>query len=278
MESEDIKLELDNNSSSKNDLNSNDNQSIVKVKNLCHNYGFIITRHVTSDITNKYWNHCVKQIRLFYPDKRIIIIDDNSNYNYVKAHHDYKNVITVQSKFTGRGELLPYIYYASNKSWFEKAVIIHDSVFFHYRIPFEKMNIPAIPLWHFGSEHFKTHFSNNIRVANVLNYNSYILKIISNANISGCFGVQTFITHKFLLRIMKKYHIHNLVHVVKNREDRCSLERVFAAILYLELGNTSKSILGNIFNYNFGYTFNEYNNSLINKKKITKIVKVFTGR
>jgi hypothetical protein len=78
---------------------------------------------------------------------------------------------------------------------------------------------------------------------------------------------------------MKKYHLNNLVSVVKNREDRCSLERILGAILYLEMGNFSiKSILGNIFNYNFGYSFNDYKNSLIKKKKITKIVKVFTGR
>ena len=28
-------------------------------------YGFIITRHVNSDKTNKYWNQCVKLIRTF---------------------------------------------------------------------------------------------------------------------------------------------------------------------------------------------------------------------
>ena len=39
-------------------------------------YGFIITRHVNSEKTNKYWNKCVKCIRTFYPLKKIIIIDD----------------------------------------------------------------------------------------------------------------------------------------------------------------------------------------------------------
>ena len=37
-------------------------------------YGFIITRHVNSEKTNKYWNKCVKCIRTFYPLKKIIII------------------------------------------------------------------------------------------------------------------------------------------------------------------------------------------------------------
>ena len=37
-------------------------------------YGFIITRHVNSEQTNKYWNHNIKLIRTHYPFKKIIII------------------------------------------------------------------------------------------------------------------------------------------------------------------------------------------------------------
>ena len=47
-------------------------------------YGFIITRHVNSEITNKYWNHAIRCIRRFYPYRKIIIIDDNSNQLFVK--------------------------------------------------------------------------------------------------------------------------------------------------------------------------------------------------
>ena len=38
-------------------------------------FGFIITRHVNSENTNKYWNHCVKCLRTFYPEKKIVIIE-----------------------------------------------------------------------------------------------------------------------------------------------------------------------------------------------------------
>ena len=48
------------------------------------NYGFIISRHVNSEKTNKYWNNCVKCLRHLYPFKKIVIIDDNSNYNMLK--------------------------------------------------------------------------------------------------------------------------------------------------------------------------------------------------
>ena len=33
-------------------------------------YGFIITRHVNSEKTNKYWNKCVRCIRTFLPSKK----------------------------------------------------------------------------------------------------------------------------------------------------------------------------------------------------------------
>ena len=96
------------------------------------NYGFIITRHVNSEKTNMYWNRCVRCIRTFYPLKKIVIIDDNSDQSFVKDEFNYRNVIHIQSEFPGRGELLPYYYFHKNK-FFENAVIIHDSVFFHER-------------------------------------------------------------------------------------------------------------------------------------------------
>ena len=78
-------------------------------------YGFIITRHINSEKTNKYWNQCVKLIRTFYPFKQIIVIDDNSDQIFVRADHPYKNLTIIQSEYPGRGELLPYIYYLKYK-------------------------------------------------------------------------------------------------------------------------------------------------------------------
>ena len=74
-------------------------------------YGFIITRHVNSEITNKYWNHCIKCIRTFYPYRKIVIIDDNSNQDFLISFHNYENIEIINSEFPGRGELLPYYYF-----------------------------------------------------------------------------------------------------------------------------------------------------------------------
>ena len=75
------------------------------------NFGFIITRHVNSSKTNKYWNRCVKLINIYYPSKPIIIIDDNSDDDFLKEDSRYENVTVIKSEFPGRGELLPYIYF-----------------------------------------------------------------------------------------------------------------------------------------------------------------------
>jgi hypothetical protein len=96
-------------------------------------YGFIMTRHVNSEMTNNYWNQNIKCIRRFYPLIKIVVIDDNSNYDFVKPEYNYKNVEIIQSEFKGRGELLPYYYFYKNK-FFENAFIIHDSIFIHRKI------------------------------------------------------------------------------------------------------------------------------------------------
>jgi hypothetical protein len=239
-------------------------------------YGFIITRHVNSEKTNQYWNRCVKLIRTHYPYRLIVIIDDNSNPNYLKADHNYKNIIVIQSEYPGRGELLPYIYYSENK-WFDRAVIIHDSVFFHKRIPFEIINCDVMSLWHFFRVHNPTHYDSNIAL--VLKHGNIINEISKMRTWDGCFGVQSFIKHSFLVYIMKKYHMKNLIEVIKTRANRCSLERIFGIIFYSEMKMNIPSLFGNInANDKFGYTYDEYLNDLNKGKVNANVVKVFSGR
>ena len=65
-------------------------------------FGFIITRHVNSEKTNLYWNLCIQSIRKFYTNQ-IIVIDDNSNKNFVKEEFPYQNVEYVQSEYVLKG-------------------------------------------------------------------------------------------------------------------------------------------------------------------------------
>ena len=61
--------------------------------------GFIILRHVNSETTNLYWQLSYDNVRQFYPENDIIIIDDNSNYQYVsnkaQSKPNFSNVIGI---------------------------------------------------------------------------------------------------------------------------------------------------------------------------------------
>ena len=256
-----------------------------------NNFGFIITRHVNSENTNKYWNHSIKLLRIFYPTKKIVIIDDNSDSNFLKADFEYSNVEIIQSEFSGRGELLPYYYFIKNK-FFENAIIIHDSVFFHKRINFEVLNgTSVLPLWYFNADNenesnTKTlieKLKNKTIIQDKLLYNAAAMfSIILDKKWYGCFGCQSYINHNFLLHIENKYNISELTKVILNRADRCCLERILGCIFCTEypITNKSKSIFGNIMKYPLTgrYSYDMYNTDL--KKGTIKrdVVKVWTGR
>lgn len=252
-------------------------------------YGFIITRHVNSEKTNKYWNQNVKLIRRFYPNKKIIIIDDNSNQSLIKAHFNYKNLTIVNSEYPKRGELLPYIYFLKNK-WFKRAVIIHDSVFIHKKVNFSKINVPVLPLWHFPDFDDNPRNTNRI-LHNLKNKGTLIRTLNGNGNLNvlgmskknwyGCFGCQSVINHDFLVNIQNKYNITNLLRCVNCRKDRCSLERVFGIIFDTEfpLLKQIHSLFGNIQSYQrWGYNFDNYYRDFLKKRVPKPWVKTWTGR
>jgi len=252
-------------------------------------FGFIITRHVNSETTNKYWNHNVKLIRTYYPFKKIVIIDDNSNYSFVKSDFDYKNVEIVKSEYPGRGELLPYIYYLRHK-WFDNAVIIHDSAFLHKRIPFESIKIPVLPFWHHPYD--KENIGNLLRIAGYLKNGTFIRQRLSGSevNILGmneqkfnlCFGGQCYINHTFLSTLEKKYNISNLVNAITCRTDRCGLERILGLLFNNEFKNLGKikSFYGDIRTHHlsFNYTYDNYLNDFKNNIIHGTLIKVWTGR
>jgi hypothetical protein len=253
------------------------------------NYGFIITRHVNSEQTNKYWNQCIKLIRRLYPSKQIIIIDDNSNEELISADYEYDNLTIIKSEYPARGELLPFIYFLKYK-WFDNAVIIHDSVFIHKRIPFEILKYPVIPLWHHPKD--KENIKNQIRIlGNLKNNRTLYSKIydknniffgIDNETYDICFGCQCFINLRFLQMLEFKYKISNLINAIYCRTDRCSLERVMGLLFNEEFKNLKnvKSLFGRITVHykSFEYYYPEYWNDFQNKKIVHSVVKIWTGR
>jgi hypothetical protein len=98
----------------------------------------------------------------------------------------------------------------------------------------------------------------------------------------GCFGLQTYINHNFLLKIEKKYNISNMISSVLCRADRCCLERILGCIFTQEYPKLLqiKSLLGDItLSKNWRkYTFEKYIANF--KKGIVEdnVIKVWTGR
>jgi hypothetical protein len=253
------------------------------------NFGFIISRHVNSEKTNLYWNTCITCLRRVYPLKPIVVIDDNSDINFVKQIHSYTDNITiVKSEFPKRGELLPFYYFLRDK-YFENAIIIHDSVFFRKRISFEKLianNIKVMPIWNFLKDTLNQRdFLNTIKYMRNKNEimkmidTSVDMRLIRQRRNStewfGCFGVQCFINYNFLNHLQAKYNICGLLFTIKSREDRMILERLFGILFFLEYPMMqSRALLGNIHSYcKWGLTYDDF---LAGTN--LPIVKVWTGR
>jgi hypothetical protein len=226
-----------------------------------------------------------------------VVIDDNSNKDFVRADFDYKNIEYIQSEFPQRGELLPY-YYFHKHHFFENAIIIHDSVFIHRRINFDALkNFKVVPLWHFSygkDENIKRtleickYLKNSYEVNKELNLlgNKYQLLGLNKSYWAGCFGVQSYINYNFLDYLQQKYNLFNMLKIVKCRADRCCLERIYGLIIGLECVELKKikSLLGCIATYSngeygWGYSYNQYKDYMNKyRKSPAPIVKVWSGR
>ena len=230
------------------------------------NIGFIILRHVNNQLTNKYWIESVNSIRKYYPENNILIVDDNSNYNFITDEILYKTII-INSEYPKRGELLPYYYYLHNKL-FDVAVIIHDSVFINKKIDFSVDKYKL--LWSF--EHEWDQIGDEMRMINMFN-DLELNNFYNNKQLwKGCFGGMSIITHDYLTYINNKYPIYKLLDCVLDRFNRMSFERVIGCLLQKE--GKKEVLLGDMHTYDdWGITFNQ-----IDKYRHLPIIKCWTGR
>lgn len=231
--------------------------------------GFIILRHVNNELTNKYWIACVDSIRKYYPENDILIIDDDSNHEYITNETLYKTTV-INSEYPKRGELLPYYYYLHNNI-FDTAVIIHDSVIVNGYINTDVDEYKF--LWDF--EHYWDQIEDETRMINVFD-DKKLLDFYQNKFLwKGCFGCMSIIKHNYLTKINNKYDISKLLNLVLNRYNRCSFERVIACLLEINsTTKTNKSLLGNIHMYcKWDIRFDE-----VNEYKKLPLIKYWTGR
>lgn len=221
-----------------------------------------------------YWIECLRCIRKFYSNP-VLIIDDNSNYNFISQNISLNNVEIIQSEFHQRGELLPYYYFHKLKP-FDHAIILHDSVFIQKYINFISFK-HVIFLWSFTHDWDNPEEEKTI-IKTMKNSNDLMEVYDNKSRWLGCFGCMAIISHEFLDRINEKYEIFDLLNYIKTRRDRMCLERVFACICY-SMNDKLPSLFGDIHKYfPIGYTFEDY-------KRISKlqycskdIIKVWSGR
>jgi hypothetical protein len=242
--------------------------------------GFIFTRHVNSERTNSYWIECYKSIRKIYPHNFIIIIDDNSNYDYVSFPDDLEiyNCDVIQSEYPRCGELLSY-YYFYKYHFFEKTFIIHDSTFVNKLIDVEGVDSIKY-IWHF-THHWDEPDAEK-KLIYKLNYKKELLHFYDEQRWYGCYGLQSVITHSFVKRIFEKYNLMNLVKFIKSRPQRMNLERVFSVVCTYELNKLydEPSFLSTIHHYlHWGYLFETYmEEKQTNKLDNYPFIKVWSGR
>jgi len=239
-------------------------------------FGFIVLRNVNNENTNRYWIHCLECIRRYYPENNILIIDDNSDYNYVTNEEFYKTVV-INSEYPKRGEVLPYYYYLYNKI-FDVAIIIHDYVFINRYIDISDVKNYKV-LWDF--QHRWDQVEDETRIINIFN-DSELTKFYEDKELwNGCFGGMSIITHDYLTFINSKYDISKLLDCVSNRHNRMSFERVIGCLLQKGLQKEGKqdSFFGDIFIYyslekkNFDPNFDN-----ICEFKYLPFIKCWTGR
>lgn len=237
-------------------------------------YGFIILRHVRCERTNLYWKYCYECIRKFYKDNHIIIIDDNSNYDFIDLHFqsNLHNTTIIQSRYAKRGELLPYIYFIENRL-FDVAMIIHDSVFINKYFDENLFNTETYKiLWTF--EHNWDDQYNEKRIIGYLENNSELLELYQNKTLwKGCFGCMSIINHDFLTRLNAKYNLYNIIDHIQSRHHRSCFERIIAVIL--QKNAPLCDVLGNIHAYvPWGNVVFEN----INEWNSLPVIKIWTGR
>lgn len=203
--------------------------------------GFIILRHVSSEENNRYWIKSYECVRKFHPEAPIMIIDDNSNPEFITNMVLYKTII-VYSEYPKRAEILPILYYYKYKIA-KQAVLIQDSVFINIEIDVNVNTWRTI--WEF--EHDWDQPEDERIMLDVFKNDELIAFYEDKSKWKGTMGVMMIINYDFLYQLFQKYDFYLLINLIDGKYNRQSLERVFGCILTYE--SEHSSLLGNMQKY-----------------------------
>ena len=248
-------------------------------------------RHVTVQLVNsdELWKRCYKSIRQFYNNK-IIIIDNNSDYNLNNNNIELVNCDIINSKIYNTRLYSPFFELLTLN--FSRAIIIHDGVIFLRFVDFTLFDKVKF-IWHFDTKKYDNISLIEKQISSLIN-NTNLFKIFKEKKYTGCMGCCLAITKDFLSVLENTYKLSNLKETIHNQDDAIAFERTLS-ILCFSLSDiliNDISFEGEIKNMVWGYSFNDLKNNIKKFKQIEwdtnkeviidiidkSIVKIFGGR
>ena len=218
-------------------------------------FGFIITRCVNENEQDLLWRECLACVREWYPATPFIIIDDHSTVEIDTKDLDDYTIVVHSELAPGVGELLPY-YYLYTYKYFDKAIIMHDSVFLQ--------------------KPFKSNELENIRTVR------FLWKFYEFEHDQPSVNLISIITTSFLDALVNKYSLFALVPLISTRSERKCMERIFAIACFMYLdGCLQPSMFGKIRDdmpEPFTLTYDTYNKNKPIFKAEFGAIKVYSSR
>ena len=252
---------------------------------------FVMIRHVTKNMldSDKIWKESYTCIRKFYNNK-IIIIDNNSDYNLIQNDITLENCDIIQCKYYNSRLFSPF--YELLKIDFDRAIIIHDGVIFQKFVDFNLFDKVKF-IWHFDIKQY-----DNINLIekqlNLLTNNDILFDTFKNKKFTGCMGCCMAITKNFLNTLENTFNLSNLKDYIQNQDDAIAFERTISIACF----GINQNLINDISFENeikymaWGYNYKHYINKQIffdsiewdTKKKVIidisnkSIVKIFGAR
>ncbi len=212
-------------------------------------FGFIIPSRCTENIHRCALVKCIKALRVFFPDTKIVIIDDGS-IPPLKSTTD--KIKIEKSLFPGAAEFLPY-YHWFHKKYFKKAMILHDSMIMcrPYQDLAKIENVKF--LWNFTCDVKEEQTEYNIEhddlikhLVNTYNKKEKFIEFFNDIydkrdDWYGCFGAMSIMTLDFLEKLQKETGVLDMIPQVNTRRRRMALESFFSIACQYSLGSRPDS-------------------------------------
>ena len=237
-------------------------------------FGYIVLRHVNSEETNEYWKECLRRIWKVDSEASIVVIDDNSDASFVDEMIGGHTVVHSENEEVGSAELLPYLLLLRHK-WFDRAVIVHDSVFFNSYLSFDHVKEFEF-LWSFKHDWNKE--QNEKGLINELECSEELLSFYDRKDAwKGGFGAMSCIQLSFLEAINEKFKLFQLVPFIKRRFERMAFERIIGILCCYMSKERNHGRFGDLHRYFIGNE-GQIQFSEIEKFDFLPVVKCWTAR